>query len=409
MKKVIIAGAGISGLSSAIFLKEAGYDVEIYEKTFRTGGRIFSYYDSKSDCYIDNGKHILAGWYDCTIKLLKILKAEDNFIFPKALKIGYLYENGKIRTLDFSLFPKPLNFIFGIIRTDIFGLKDKILLLKAFKEISKCCNDDMSMSDFLRKTNQSRSLIKYFWQPFSEAAFNSICEKVAVSVFKHVMKCGLVGKSSSALIVPKYDLYTSLISPIENYYTRNNIEVKYKSKISEYKIENGKVRYAVINHTQAFGDYFIQAYSNSELNHSSIISVHFLLGNPISNKFGIKEFYFLPGSFLQWVFIDTPLHISCVISNCNEVRREEEYIEEISKFIKGLKIKKLKIISNKKATFIPDVKSQELIKSRQCKADNLFFAGDESLTGFPSTIEHAVRSGMICAEKIIVNDKNSNG
>lgn len=409
MKKVIIAGAGISGLSSAVYLKEAGYDAEIYEKTFRIGGRIFSYFDSESGCFIDNGKHILAGWYLDTIKLLKILKAGNNFIYPKGLKLGYLYEGGKIRTLDFSLFPKPLNFIFGLIRTDILGLKDKILLLKAFNEISKCCNDDMSMSDFLEKTNQTKSLIKYFWQPFSVAAFDSPCEEVAASVFKNVMQSGLEKKNSSSLFVPKYDLYTSLISPIENYNLKNKIEVKFKSKISEYKIENGKVRYALINDTQVYGDYFIQAYSESELNYSSIISVHFLLENPIDNKFGMNEFYFLHDSLLQWIFIDSPFHLSCVISNCSEVRREDEYIQEISKFIKGLKIKKLKIILNKKATFIPDVKSQELIKGRKYIAENLFFAGDESLTGFPPTIEHAVRSGMICAEKIIVKDKGSDG
>ena len=42
MKKVIIIGAGVAGLSSAIRLKTLGFDVEIYEKNEKVGGRMFS-------------------------------------------------------------------------------------------------------------------------------------------------------------------------------------------------------------------------------------------------------------------------------------------------------------------------------------------------------------------------------
>ena len=39
-KKVIVIGAGVSGLASAIRLQHLGYDVEIYEKNARAGGRM---------------------------------------------------------------------------------------------------------------------------------------------------------------------------------------------------------------------------------------------------------------------------------------------------------------------------------------------------------------------------------
>src|SRR5512136_2394708 len=39
-KKVIVIGAGLGGLSAAISLKQSGYDVEIFEKNDKIGGKL---------------------------------------------------------------------------------------------------------------------------------------------------------------------------------------------------------------------------------------------------------------------------------------------------------------------------------------------------------------------------------
>ncbi len=39
-KKIIIIGAGLGGLSAAISLKQAGYDVEVFEKNAQIGGKL---------------------------------------------------------------------------------------------------------------------------------------------------------------------------------------------------------------------------------------------------------------------------------------------------------------------------------------------------------------------------------
>ena len=40
MKSVLVIGAGIAGLSAAIRLQNAGYQVEIYEKNAVPGGKM---------------------------------------------------------------------------------------------------------------------------------------------------------------------------------------------------------------------------------------------------------------------------------------------------------------------------------------------------------------------------------
>ena len=39
-KKVIVIGAGLGGLSAAISLKQSGYDVEVFEKNDKIGGKL---------------------------------------------------------------------------------------------------------------------------------------------------------------------------------------------------------------------------------------------------------------------------------------------------------------------------------------------------------------------------------
>ena len=39
-KKIIVIGAGLGGLSAAISLRQAGYDVEIFEKNAQIGGKL---------------------------------------------------------------------------------------------------------------------------------------------------------------------------------------------------------------------------------------------------------------------------------------------------------------------------------------------------------------------------------
>ena len=58
-KTVHIIGAGISGLSAAVRLANAGFSVHVHEATQQAGGRCRSYFDAATNLTIDNGNHLL--------------------------------------------------------------------------------------------------------------------------------------------------------------------------------------------------------------------------------------------------------------------------------------------------------------------------------------------------------------
>lgn len=77
MKKIIIIGAGITGLSCGIFLLKKGYEVSIYEKNDFAGGCCTGWV--RDGYYIDNCMHWLTGTnqYTKTFRLWKTIGAID--------------------------------------------------------------------------------------------------------------------------------------------------------------------------------------------------------------------------------------------------------------------------------------------------------------------------------------------
>ncbi len=71
MKKCLIIGGGLAGLSSAVFLTQKGYFVELIEASPKLGGRTYSFFDKENHTEIDNGQHILMGSYTNTFEFLK--------------------------------------------------------------------------------------------------------------------------------------------------------------------------------------------------------------------------------------------------------------------------------------------------------------------------------------------------
>ena len=121
-----------------------------------------------------------------------------------------------------------------------------------------------------------------------------------------------------------------------------------------------------------------------------------------------EKFYGLLDSTLHWIFVKEK-HINIVISDANylaDKSKEDIYDlveEELLQFtaITRSDILKYKIIKEKRATFIPTIKTLNMRPDCKTSIKNLFLAGDWTNTGLPSTIESAVKSGRIAADSIL--------
>lgn len=437
-KSVSIIGGGLAGISAAVFLHDAGYDVNLYEAKHRIGGRTFSFEDTQTGNKYDNGQHILAGWYKSTFQLFNKMNYIPNLSLHQNLHVYFKDINGN----DIEFLAKGDNpFVAvakGFINYPPLNFKDKISLLNLREMIEIDFSEKIkgkNLSWLLKYLKQTENTIKYFWEPFVFAVFNTSPEYVDSELFYNVLSIAFEDPSANTLIIPNDNLDTLFVKPFLEY-SKNRIGLHYKSALKEFVINEGQITSGILeNGEEIKSDAYITAvpfysfkgmFNNNDfqeyfpdfqdLRAASILSV-FLIPNIMPVDFKHKYYFGMIGildGFIHWVFFKDN-YISVTISAPEftvkgfEKLNTDDICVKVEKEIRGyfpefreVNFKKVMCFHEKRATFLPDTNSKNNRLNTDCNIKNLFIAGDWSNTGLPSTIESAVLSGKKCMESLII-------
>ena len=424
MKKILIIGGGLSGLSSAIFLANSGFQVELIEASPKLGGRTYSFNYNGFD--VDNGQHILMGCYSNTLEYVNLIDSSKLFDFNKTLYLNSIDARGHSYKLKVPKYFYPLNHIIGFLKYDLFSVKERIeiiqLLIK-IKFMDEKAVENKSLIEFLVAQNQSEKMISMFWDNIVISTMNTKLRLASTEMFIRLIKIIFFSSKTSAnIIIPKVDLSSSMIEPARKTIVRSGGKVSTSEKAIAFIIEQERiVAVETTKRTIEKFDYVISAlpeyglnkikFKNGfdelkllDLNYSPIVSVHvWLKKNPLKEKM----YDLLEGEF-DWLFNHgeyvTLLKSSAdklVTLNKNEVIRI--VFSELKKYFAILTIEEIKdyvVLKEKRATFISDLDSINQRNSISNPYQNLFLAGDWTNTGLPATIEGAIKSGKDVSEEI---------
>jgi hydroxysqualene dehydroxylase len=440
-KKIAIIGGGLAGLSSAVFLKNADkrdqLDIHLYEASPKLGGRAYSFLDREKGEYFDNGQHILAGWYKNTFEYLKIIGTYDKISFQKNLEVNFIDVNGKLLKLKCPNLPAPLDLLAGLRKFEGFNKEDK-KQLKSLVRLISIKPSGKNALELLKSFNQTENLIKYFWEPFIYAVFNTTAQNLGDTAFIRVMKMGFLKPGNSRLVIPDVNLNELFIDHAKKYFEQNNISYSLARKITGFDSSNGEIKNILDSKGNLItADYYICAIpffrigdifppgsdfsKGGMLRPSSITSIHIFTNNDIpgsvlaDNSFGMTG---LIGRTVQWIFKRSPKHLSLVISGSDYIddgegdaltdaesgKIYEIALKDLYEALPGFEdtgIAGYKVIKEKRATFVPDNESENHRLPMETSYSNLFLAGDWTDTGYPATIESAITSGKKCADKIM--------
>jgi 15-cis-phytoene desaturase len=113
---VLVAGAGLAGLSAAKYLLDAGYRVTVLEKRPIAGGKVSSWQDADGD-WLESGLHVFFGAYRNLLRFLRETGLQDNLTWmPHALTFSAA--GGKLSPLRFPVgLPAPLHGLTAIARS----------------------------------------------------------------------------------------------------------------------------------------------------------------------------------------------------------------------------------------------------------------------------------------------------
>jgi hydroxysqualene dehydroxylase len=423
MQRVLVIGGGLSGLSSAVHLTKNNIPVLLIESANRLGGRVSSFYDKQFGEVIDNGQHIMMGCYNETLNYLKIINAERNFYFQKDLEVVFYY-NRKKYSLSTGRGVYPLNLLKGILSFDLLKMKDRISLVKFFINLPVSSTRDIrnsSAEEWLIESNQSEELINTFWNTFVIGALNTSPANASALMLRSVLlRVFFSGRNASSIIIPDKPLSEAFCNPASDYLRRNNSEVVCSERVIKFIADRKNNISSVVTNKRIIENFShvisaVPLYVLKKLLsfdpaeefypvYSPIITIHFKSDRDLFPE----KFVAVTGSHIHWIF-KHPAHYSIVISSAEEYAGmdnkaiSEMIINELRKefIIHHSDITAIKIIKEKRATFLP---SKDILDTRPkplTQYNNLILAGDWTNTGLPSTIEGAILSGRLAVQHIM--------
>mmetsp|Transcript_42728 Transcript_42728/g.106963 ORF Transcript_42728/g.106963 Transcript_42728/m.106963 type:complete len:595 (-) Transcript_42728:129-1913(-) len=123
---VVIAGAGLAGLSAAKHLAEKGYSPLVLESRNVLGGKVAAWKDSDGDWY-ETGLHIFFGAYPNMLQLFEDLGIEERLQWKRHGMTFAMPGKGRFSRFEFPDIPGPFNGLVGILRNnEMLSLSDKI-------------------------------------------------------------------------------------------------------------------------------------------------------------------------------------------------------------------------------------------------------------------------------------------
>lgn len=170
MKKVIVIGAGISGLTAAYWLQQQGFDVHVFEKSHRAGGVIETL---RSDGYLfEKGPNSFLDNAPDTLELCDKLKLE-NHLLRQSMRSNarYIYLKGKLH--DVPMGPG------GLIKTELLSGKSKRGLLLEFWRKSNRSKEDESLAAFIRR-RLGDEILNHLVTPFVSGVYAGDPEQLSL-------------------------------------------------------------------------------------------------------------------------------------------------------------------------------------------------------------------------------------
>ena len=448
---MIVIGGGLAGLAAGVALADSGWRVRLFEQRPFLGGRATSYVLPDGE-HVDNCQHVTLGCCTNLEDFYRRIGSAGKIKFFD--RLWFLDPQGRRGEMKAGALPAPFHFTGSFASFAPLTLVDKLSIARAMLNIIQHAGNPpglreaggISILEWLQRQGQTAGAINRFWRVVLVSALDEELDRTdarfGVDVFWKAFLSNSTGYRMGVPAVPLSNLYDGCKTEIE----RRGGEVVLRSPVRGLKLESGElagVRFD--DHREESADAYIFAIphtalaellpeslkqSETALAHldkirtSPITGVHFWFDRPVMDE----PFVTLLDTSTQWVFNKTALYadssadpmgagnpkdtqyLQLVISASYELleKPRQEIIElclaELRHALpkaRDAQLLKSTVIKEAAATFSPEPGVDRWRPRQGTKIPGLYLAGDWTQTGWPATMEGAVRSGYLAAEALL--------
>lgn len=428
---VVIVGAGLAGLACAVRLAERGVPVRVIETRQRPGGRATSHVDPRGGL-IDNCQHVTMGCCHRYLALCDTLGVRDAFAWSTTQT--WIEPGGRRSRIEIAPLPAPLHFAPSFARAAFLSVRAKASIGRAMVAISLASWRPWvgrTFADFLDHAEQGEDERDLFWTPVIVSACNISIDRVDASLALRVFREGFLASRRAAMVgVPRVPLAT-LYDAAAPIISSAGGELSLSSSVARIYADhvecaNGEIiqgRAIVVALPPERCDALVDPSARDErfdcfrhLAHSPILGIHLwleraildtphavLVDNGIDHHLGVQWLFAKHGTPSE--SSGGPQSLHAVISAADEwmERSEGETLARVRADLDacfglgaGAAVTRAIAIKERRATFAA-TPVFERVRPGARGSGPLILAGDYTATGWPATMEGAVRSGETAA------------
>ncbi|GGP57250.1 hydroxysqualene dehydroxylase HpnE [Streptomyces melanogenes] len=435
-ERAVVVGGGLAGITAALELADAGLGVTLIEGRPRLGGLAFSF--RRGDLTVDNGQHVYLrcctayGWFLDRVGGTHLAPLQDRLDVPV---LDVAHPGGpRLGRLRRSALPVPLHLARSLATYPHLSLAERASVGRAALALKRLdpadpALDGVDFATWLGRHGQSARTVEALWDLVGVATLNATAPHASLGLAAMVFKTGLLSEPGAADIgwahVPLGELHDTLARKA---LSSAGVRVETRTKAESLsRTESGAWRVEVSGETLD-AEVVVLAVPQREahdlLPHGALDDPGKLLDigtAPILNLHVVYDrkvlrqpFFAALGSPVQWVFDRTESsgltgggqYLAVSQSAAGDEIDEPvaalraRYLPELERLLpaaRGAGVRDFFVTRERTATFAPTPGVGRLRPGAHTNAPGLYLAGAWTATGWPATMEGAVRSGFSAA------------
>jgi squalene-associated FAD-dependent desaturase len=434
--QVVVVGGGLAGCAAALACADAGVRTTLLEARARLGGATYSF--QRDGLWLDNGQHVHLRCCTAYRDFIRRIGAADMVTMQARLDIPVIHPDRGLSRLRRTDLPAPLHLAASLATYRHLTLWERLSLGRAALALRRLDLEDTTLDQqtfgaWLRDRRQSDAAIEALWDLIVRPTINLPAAQASLWLAASVFQVGLLGDAAAADVgYTLTPLGRAHGEQVARALAAAGVEVRLSNAASAIQVEAGGGPSARVDATRVEAEALILAVPHlqasellpasahpnarrfAELGSVPIVNLHVVYDRTVMDE----PFVAAIGTPVQWVFDRTASSglaegqcLAVSLSGAEEFAHtpteelQARFVPELARVFPRAaqaRVQAFYVTREHQATFRQAPGSHALRPGPATNLRGLYLAGAWTATGWPATMEGAVRSGLHAARAALI-------